>query len=171
MLFQRGGVWSEQLTVSNVNGNQSNRITFGNYGTGNLPVLDGGSTRLYGIVGASASGQSANSYVTIDGFEVRNATRGGIIFSMLPQTGITIQNNYVHHSGYGAYPGACSGCFQVDDNQYAYDEGIAFVGYPRGNYAVKILNNTVQIEGGHNALMVDGDLANPLIQGNQVGPG
>ena len=81
VLFQRGGVWNEQLSISNVHGSQSYPITFGNYGSGNPPVLDGGSTRLYGIVGASASGQAANSYVTIDGFEVRNATSGGIIFS------------------------------------------------------------------------------------------
>jgi hypothetical protein len=171
VLFQRGGVWFEQLSISNVHGSQTYPITFGNYGSGNLPVLDGGSTRLYGIVGASGSGQAANSYITIDGFEVRNTTRGGIIFSYLVQPGITIQNNYVHNNGYGAYPGACSGCFQVDDNQYGYDEGIAFVGYPNGPYGAKILNNTVQIEGGHNALMVDQDSASPVIQGNHIGPG
>ena len=70
VLFQRGGVWAEQLNISNVHGTQTNPITFGNYGTGNLPVIDGGSSRPYGIVGASGSGQAANSHVTIDGFEV-----------------------------------------------------------------------------------------------------
>jgi hypothetical protein len=159
------------LKISNVHGTQSYPITFGNYGTGNPPVLDGGSTRPNGIVGASGSGQTANSYVTIDGFEVRNATSGGIIFSYLPQPGITIQNNYVHNNGYGAYAGACSGCFQVDNGSYGYNEGIAFVGYPNGAYGAKILNNVVKIEGGHNAVMVDQDSASPLIQGNQVGPG
>src|ERR1051326_6181444 len=92
VLFQRGGVWAEQLNISNVHGTQTNPITFGNYGTDNLPVIDGGSSRAYGIVGASASGQTANSYVTIDGFEVRNTTSGGIIFSYLVQPGITIQD-------------------------------------------------------------------------------
>jgi hypothetical protein len=171
VLFQRGGVWFEQLAVSNVHGTQSYPITFGNYGSGNLPVIDGGSTRLYGIVGGSASGQAANSYITIDGFEVRNTTRGGIIFSGLAQPGITIQNNYVHNTGYGAYPGACAGCYQVDDGNYGYNEGIAVFAYPIGNYGVKILNNTLKIIGGHNALMVDEDTGSPLIQGNKVGPG
>jgi HYDIN/CFA65/VesB-like, Ig-like domain len=171
VLFQRGGVWNEELKISNVHGSQSYPITFGNYGTGNRPVIDGGSTRPYGIVGGSASGQAANSYVTIDGFEVRNATSGGIIFSYLAQPGITIQNNYVHNNGYGAYAGACAGCFGVDTGSYGYNEGIAFVGYPVSSYGVKILNNIVKVEGGHNALMVDQDLANPLVQGNQVGPG
>jgi Abnormal spindle-like microcephaly-assoc'd, ASPM-SPD-2-Hydin len=171
VLFQRGGIWSEQLTISNVHGTQTNPITFGNYGTGNLPVLDGGSTRLYGIVDGETSGQIASSYITIDGFEVRNTTMGGIIFSFLAQPGITIQNNYVHNNGYGAYAGACSGCFQVDDGHYGYNEGIAFVGYPNASYGAKILNNIVKVEGGHNAVMVDMDLGNPIIQGNQVGPG
>jgi hypothetical protein len=171
VLFQRGGVWYEQLKISNVHGTQSSPITFGNYGTGNLPVLDGGSTRPYGIVGASSSGQAANSYVTVDGFEVRNATSGGIIFSYLVQPGITIQNNYVHNNGYGAYAGACSGCFGVDTGSYGYNSGIAFVAYPFGSYGAKILNNIVKIEGGHNAIVVDQDGGSPVIQGNQVGPG
>jgi hypothetical protein len=171
VLFQRGGIWSEELKISNVHGTQTNPITFGNYGTGNLPVIDGGSTRPYGIVGASASGQAANSYVTIDGFEVRNATSGGIIFSYLVQPGITIQNNYVHNNGYGAYPGACAGCFGVDTGSYGYNSGIAFVAYPNGAYGAKILNNTVKLEGGHNAVVVDQDSGSPVVQGNKVGPG
>jgi len=171
VLFQQGGVWNEQLTISNVHGSQSYPITFGNYGSGNLPVLDGGSARSYGIVDGYASGQIASSYVTIDGFEVRNATSGGIIFSYLAQPGITIQNNYVHNNGYGAYAGACAGCFGVDAGSYGYNEGIAFVGYPVGNYGSKIINNIVKIEGGHNAIMTDQDTGSPLIEGNQVGPG
>ena len=171
VLFQRGGIWAEQLNISNVHGTQTNPITFGNYGSGNLPVIDGGSSRPYGIVGASASGQAANSYVTIDGFEVRNATSGGIIFSYLVQPGITIQNNYVHNNGYGAYPGACSGCFGVDSGSYGYNSGIAFVAYPNGAYGAKILNNTVKLEGGHNAVVVDQDSGSPVVEGNNVGPG
>src|SRR5439155_15425767 len=34
-----------------------------------------------------------------------------------------------------------------------------------------ILNNIVQVEGGHNAIMVDDDTGSPVIQGNTVGPG
>jgi hypothetical protein len=171
VLFQRGGVWSEQLSISNVHGNQSYPVTFGNYGSGNLPVIDGGSTRLYGIVGAKASGQAANSYVTINGFEVRNATRGGIIFSYLPQPGITIENNYVHNTGYGAYSGAPAGQYQVDDNQYGYDEGISITHYPNGSYGSKISNNMVNYIGGHNSVMVDNDRGNPSVTGNKIGPG
>src|SRR5437667_2175225 len=43
--------------------------------------------------------------------------------------------------------------------------------YPESSCGVKIINNIVKIEGGHNAIMVDSDHGDPLIQGNQVGPG
>src|SRR2546426_12091971 len=44
VLFERGGIWYEQLDLNNVNGTASQRITFGNYGSGNLPIIDGGGT-------------------------------------------------------------------------------------------------------------------------------
>ncbi|PYR98466.1 MAG: hypothetical protein DMG16_20745 [Acidobacteria bacterium] len=44
VLFQRGGIWYEQLDISNLNGTASARITFSNYGAGNLPIIDGGGT-------------------------------------------------------------------------------------------------------------------------------
>jgi hypothetical protein len=171
VFFNGGDVWKEQLNISGVNGSSSLPITFGSYGTGR-PVIDGGSTRLYGIEDAYGNGgdENASNYVTVTGFEVRNATRGGIIFSDLHQVGIVIANNYVHHNGYGAYPGASG--FGIDDDNYGYNEAIAFVdddyGAPDG---VQIINNIVNYEGGHNSIMVDGDMGGAVVQGNQVGPG
>src|SRR4051812_5083628 len=40
VLFQAGGVWREQLNVPS-SGTSGNPITFGSYGTGNAPVLNG----------------------------------------------------------------------------------------------------------------------------------
>ena len=171
VLFNGGDVWKEQLNISGISGSSSRPITFGSYGTGR-PVIDGGSTRLYGIEDAygSSGDENPSNYVTITGFEVRNATRGGIIFSDLHQVGIVISNNYVHNNGYGAYAGASG--FGTDDNNYGYNEAIAFVdddyNVPDG---VQIINNIVNYEGGHNSIMVDGDMGGALVQGNQVGPG
>ena len=171
VLFNGGDVWKEQLNISGINGSSSQPITFGGYGSGR-PVIDGGSTRLYGIEDAygNSGDENASNYVTITGFEVRNATRGGIIFSDLHQVGITITNNYVHNNGYGAYPGSSG--FGTDDDHYGYNEAIAFVdgdyGAPDG---VQITNNIVNYEGGHNSIMVDGDMGGGVVQGNQVGPG
>jgi hypothetical protein len=175
VLFQRGGVWYEQLEISNVNGTKSAPITFGNYGSGNLPVIDGGSIRRWGIIDAYSATQGMNdagsAYVTINGFEIRYTTMGGIIFTDYPATGVVIENNYIHDLGYGAYPGACSGCFHVDDNNYGFNEAIAFFNWQTSASGVKILNNTIKIIGGHNAIMVDGDTGGPVVQGNSVGPG
>src|SRR5437667_8569336 len=55
VLFQKGGIWNEQLSISNLHGTASSPITFGNYGSGNLPVLDGGFTRPYRICDCLAS--------------------------------------------------------------------------------------------------------------------
>ena len=171
VLFNGGDVWEEQLDISGINGTSSRPITFGSYGTGR-PVIDGGSTRLYGIEDAYGENgdENASNYITVTGFEVRNAVRGGIIFSDLHQVGISITNNYVHNNGYGAYPGATG--FGTDDDHYGYNEGISFVdddyNIPDG---VQIINNTVNYEGGHNSIMVDGDMGGAVIQGNQVGPG
>jgi len=175
VLFQRGGVWYEQLDVSGVNGTASAPITFGNYGLGDLPVIDGGSTRQFGIVAGYSPTYSlydsvGSTYITIDGFEVRNTTEGGIIFIDYPFTGLVVQNNYVHDLGYGAYPGACSGCYQVDHG-YGGSSAIAFFFWKISPSGIKFLNNTVKVVGGHNCMMIDGDTGGPVIQGNFVGPG
>ena len=52
VLFQRGGIWYETLDLSNINGSASAPITLGNYGSGNLPIIDGGGTKSgYSISG------------------------------------------------------------------------------------------------------------------------
>jgi hypothetical protein len=173
--FERGGIWYEMLEISGVNGTSTAPITFSNYGTGNRPVIDGGSTRRWGIIDAYSSKESMNdkgsTYLVIDGFEVRNTTVGGVIFVDFPFTGLVIQNNYVHNVGYGAYPGACSGCFHVDDNKYGFNEGISFFNWQTSQSHIQILNNVVKVTGGHNSIMIDGDTGGLVIQGNSVGPG
>src|SRR5439155_27087357 len=76
VLFQRGGIWFEQLNLSNVNGASGAPILFGNYGTGNLPIIDGGGTKSgLSIVNrrqwCMGGNSSKMSYITIDGFECR----------------------------------------------------------------------------------------------------
>src|SRR5437899_1873204 len=44
VLFERGGIWYEELDISGLNGNAGSPITFGNYGSGSLPIIDGGGT-------------------------------------------------------------------------------------------------------------------------------
>ena len=164
ILFQRGGVWEEQLNIpSGVNGAVGNPITLGNYGSGALPVIDGGSIRAACIAAVYVN----VSYITVDGFECRNTTEYGINFnagSSLPR--IIIENNYVHNTG----PGACSGCGTPHDdgnyrNQINFEIDSTSTGQKSG---VQILNNTVENAGGHNSIEVHHDEGSPLVRGNTL---
>src|SRR5579875_452251 len=110
ILFERGGVWYEELDIpSGVRGSPRAPLVLGNYGSGPLPVIDGGSRRNACIQAVNVS----VAYITVDGFECRNTTAYGINFNAgfaLP--GIVIANNYVHHTG----PGACAGCPLIRGN-------------------------------------------------------
>ncbi len=101
ILFARGDVWSEELDLSNIHGSSSSPITFGNYGSGSLPVIDGGSTRANCILADTIN--PLVSYVTIDGFECRNTTQHGIKFDTQSgnMPGITVENSYIHNTGPG----------------------------------------------------------------------
>jgi len=123
VLFERGGIWYEQLDLNNVNGTASQGITFGNYGSGNLPIIDGGGTvgsyadSNYpnhpgpGIVGTGVrpwcigAFSTKDSYLTVDGFECRYTSGYGIAFetSVAGSYGITVQNSYIHDIGDGDY--------------------------------------------------------------------
>lgn len=170
ILFQRGGVWHEQLDITNMNGSNGLPITIGNYGTGSLPVIDGGQTssvrgRDYCINAINTSFK----WITIDGIECRNAYTQGITFKAYSGAGangvgIVVQNSYIHHDG----PGACTSCGPTP----APDGG----GYSNQLDAqlttgVQFLNNTLDHLGGHNALNVHFDAGGPIVKGNIVGMG
>jgi hypothetical protein len=160
VLFERGGIWYEELDINNVNGNATARITFGNYGTGDLPIIDGGGTlsgesvnngRQWCIGGSG----SKMSYITIDGFECRFTSAYGIAFEDVSagSVGNTVQNCYIHDTGNG---------------DFGYHNQLEFTEYMFGNaYGTKFLNNKVGNCYGHNCMQIHGDTGGPLIQGNQ----
>jgi hypothetical protein len=168
VLLQRGGVWYEQLDITDMNGASGSPITLGNYGSGNLPVIDGGQTstakgRSYCIDAINTSFQ----WITVDGLECRNAYAQGITFRAYSGTGsngvgIVVQNSYIHHTG----AGACTTCGSTP----AADPG----GYlnqldAQLTTGVEFLNNTLDHCGGHNCLQVHYDTGAPLVKGNRVG--
>jgi hypothetical protein len=168
VLLQRGGVWYEQFDIINMNGSSGFPITIGNYGTGNLPVIDGGQTsftsgRHYCIDAINTS----YKWITVDGIECRNAYKQAITFKAYTGTGtngvgIVVQNSYIHHDG----SGACTNC----GPKPAPDPG-GYVNQLDAQYttSVKFLNNTLDHLGGHNALNVHYDKGNALVSGNVVG--
>jgi len=71
MLLKKGETWREQLTVPS-SGSAGSPITFGAYGGGDDPIIDGESTRdacLYG---------TDKDYITIDGLTVQGSNIGGV---------------------------------------------------------------------------------------------
>lgn len=88
ILFKRGLTFIGSINVKN-SGTSSAPITFSNYGTGNLPVID--------VNNAASKGFSVinkNFYIIIDGFDVKNYNNvesgGGVRITY--GTNITVQN-------------------------------------------------------------------------------
>jgi hypothetical protein len=166
VLFKRGDAWMEELTITKLQGTAGHPVILGTYGSGALPVIDGGSKRATCI---NAWGTTAK-YITIDGFECRNATEFGISFQTSggAMPGITVQNSYIHNTGPGAYAGG-SGPF--DDGNYANQLDMEDYAGGTGADGVHFINNTVNHCGGHNCLQVHYDGGSPVVRGNKVGPG
>src|ERR1043165_3720865 len=107
----RSGVYGERVTV-NVSGSAAGGfVTFQNY-PGELPILDGTSL----TVPATDNGMfllTGRSYVTIDGFEIRNyrTSTKNIVPAGIFVTGashdLTIRSNLIHHfeTNYGSSSG------------------------------------------------------------------
>jgi hypothetical protein len=157
VLFARGRQWNGGLTLTGLNGAVGAAIIIGNYGSGALPIIDGGSSNQYGFYASSGS------YFTIDGFEVRNETYGGVSLhsdgSAMP--GIIVQNMNIHNTGPGAYAG---GSGPYDDG--GYRNQLELLDFNEHKDGVKFLNNTVHDGGGHNLIQVHGDTGGAVISGN-----
>ncbi len=109
-LFERGGSWSGGITMpTHVNGAAGNPIVISNYGTGAIPVIDGGgrSGGASACFYARATGGGTTplwSYITIDGFECRNTSHYGVLFyqnagGSFGMRGIVVQNMNIHNTG------------------------------------------------------------------------
>lgn len=72
ILFKRGQKWRETLTPPS-NGASGKSITFGAYGTGNLPMIDG-TGRSYCVFGNK-------DYITISQLQITSASLWGIVHS------------------------------------------------------------------------------------------
>jgi len=161
VLFARGEVWSGGLTFpSAMNGTASAPIRFANYGSGALPVIDGGGLSIACFY-ARATGVGSSplwSYITIDGFECRNTTEYGVLFyqnqgGSAGMPGIVIENMNIHNTGPLA-----------DDGNYRNQ--LMFLDENRGADGVQMLNNSVSSCGGHNCIQVQMDMGGPVVAGN-----
>ncbi|WP_319548763.1 right-handed parallel beta-helix repeat-containing protein [Desulfogranum marinum] len=74
ILFKRGDTWKEQLVIPSSGSASGGSITFGAYGTGNKPVIDGAGVNLsrnHGLIRGSGK-----NYIIIEDIRVQNAGIG-----------------------------------------------------------------------------------------------
>jgi Big-like domain-containing protein len=161
ILFQRGGTWYGGITMPlYVSGSSGQPVTIGNYGSGPLPVIDGGGSAA-ACVYAKAWGRSSTplwSYITVDGLECRNTTQYGVVFSQQAggsagMPGIVVKNMNIHDTGPSYDDGNYRNQLMFKDENQRYD-------------GVQFLNNSVTSCGGHNCIQVQSDVGHPLISGN-----
>lgn len=72
ILFKRSNTWFEQLNLKG-NGTNASGILISDYGSGNLPIIDGGLKRTQCIF------LENNKYITVSNLQMQNATRQGAI--------------------------------------------------------------------------------------------
>jgi len=169
ILFARGDSWTGGLTLpTGINGSSSNPIVFGNYGSGALPIIDGGSSAAacFYARGTGSGRTPLWSYITINGFECRNTTAYGVLFyqnqgGSAGMPGIVVKNMNIHNTGPGAYAGGGGG--YDDDN---YRNQLMFLDENHLADGVRFLNNKVDTCGGHNCIQVQFDTGSPQIIGN-----
>ncbi len=95
ILLKRGEVWRETLNVS-ASGADGAPITYGAYGSGNPPAIEGDGVSMPPQSGLL--GLSNRSYIVIDGLEVRNSSQDGINFYQ--GKNIMLRNSIVHDNQY-----------------------------------------------------------------------
>ena len=161
ILFERGGTWTGGITMpTHVNGAAGKPIVIGNYGTGALPIIDGGASAAACFYARATGGGTTPlwSYLTIDGFECRNETEYGVVFyqnqgGTLGMPGIAIENMNIHNTGPS-----------YDDGHYRNQ--LMFLDENKAADGVKFLNNSVTSCGGHNCIQIQKDTGGPVISGN-----
>ncbi|MFC1615314.1 MopE-related protein [Patescibacteria group bacterium] len=99
ILFKRGEIWKEQLTVSS-SGESGNRITYGAYGVGENPIIDGEKKRNFGIFSKD------KTYLNIQDITIYNTLKRGIYLTNTGNNGslpgfITVDSCVIHDVGGG----------------------------------------------------------------------
>jgi hypothetical protein len=118
VLLKRGETWGEQLRID-ASGSDGAPITFGAYGTGELPAIDGANLALAaqtGLVNAAA-----RSYLALDSLEVRNSPRDGILPYMA--NFLTIRNCRIHHNQFDGILAFNGNNITIEDSEI-YSNGL-----------------------------------------------
>ncbi len=92
ILFERGDTWNEQLKPSSSGSTTGGYITYGAYGSGNKPILNGNG------IGYMIYDGSGRDYLIFENLDVRSASQAGI-YNVYGSTHWYIQDCIVHDIG------------------------------------------------------------------------
>lgn len=147
ILFKRGGIWREMLVIPS-SGLPGRPITFGAYGSGNPPIIDGGLIRETLVC--------KRSWVILKDLELRNSDKAGLLIQS--QRGqdlghVTIERIISHDS-------ARDGIVVMNNNNLA----------PAHNYQITnvIIKECTSYNNGHHGIAIDDNVSNCLIAYNKV---
>lgn len=99
ILFAAGSIWQEQLNPPS-DGAAGNPITFGAYGTGAKPIIDGNNSLQYNIYWNK-------NYITVDGLHLTRAANCNISqYSRQADYGVVQNTLFEYAYGMGIYAGA-----------------------------------------------------------------
>jgi len=150
VLFKRGDIWNEELTITNLQGSSASRY-IGTYSLGARPIIEGGSTRHTCINAISTTAK----YITIDGFECRNPLNTRLLFR-LARSKCLYHGAELHiHKYWGgprAYAGRRRGARSMMA-QYRNQLDSKIIALAPALTGVKFINNVV-ITAAHNCLQV-----------------
>ena len=166
ILFKKGDVWREQLTISS-SGNSTDLITFDAYGSGNKPVIDASLTYWWSV------NTNGKNYIEVKNIETKNSISGGMGIRVMNSHDIWINNNYVHHANHGIRVRATSGNttynVYVDNNLVNYNQNGIYVDTDLASedYNIYITNNTCEYNG-EAGIRITINVHDSLIQRNIV---
>jgi hypothetical protein len=90
ILFKRGETWTQSgvnyLNINGRNGTNGNEITYGNYGSGDLPIIDANNLLTQGMR------VNGSSYIIVDGLHVTNNGSGALVYIFNVSSHILIEN-------------------------------------------------------------------------------
>jgi hypothetical protein len=124
ILFNRGDTWTGTALNTAASGTSSAQITYGAYGNGAAPILDGN--------GISTLVNINHNFITLDGFQLRNASTL-VNFAGVDGTRLLnqVNKNASSHVFYAGF--ANTGTTLIDHTTYTIDPG-----KPGGNNAIEI---------------------------------
>lgn len=98
VLLRRGDIWINEPLIVPSSGTKANPITFGAYGSGPRPILDGDNREHWaGLVRALEK-----SWIIIQDMEIRNVGKQ-CVYVEAPSTGVIVRNCHIHTNSVEGY--------------------------------------------------------------------